>query len=64
MQFSISEDQFKILVEELEYSQSLLYTHVTTLVLAENNGRAKKFAERVVKLSALIHDIKQTASQV
>lgn len=64
MQFSISEDQFKFLVEELEQSQSLLYSKVTTAVLAENNGRAKASAERVVKLSALIHDIKQTASQV
>lgn len=64
MHFTISTEQFQFLVDELERSHKSLQGHVTTLVLADKNEKAKEYAERAVKMSALIYDIKQTASQV
>lgn len=64
MHFTIDNEQFKFLVDELEKRRDSLQGHVTSSVLADKNEKAKEYAERAVKMSALIYDIKQTASHV
>lgn len=64
MHFSISQDHFKTLLDELKKSHESATESVVTAVLYGLTEKAKERAERAERLASLIHDIMESASQV
>lgn len=64
MHFSICENQFKTLLDELKKSHESATESVVTAVLHGLTEKAKERAERAEKLASLIRDIVESASQV
>lgn len=62
MKFNISNDMYKVLIEELERSRETASGLACSSILSERTDKAKEYAERSTKLSTLIHEIKQGAT--
>ena len=63
MHFSIGENQFKTLLDELKKSHESATESVVTAVLHGLNEKAKERAERAEKLASLIRDIVESRYQ-
>lgn len=62
MKFNISNDMYKVLIEELENLRGNILTLEKSCAFSDRAKKELGFAERVANLSTLIHEIKQGAT--
>ena len=62
MKFNISNDMYKVLIEELDNLRGNILTLEKSGAFSDRAKKGLGFAERVENLSTLIHEIKQGAT--
>lgn len=62
MTFSIDNQDYEFFMSELNRAHDHASSMAVSSILTDKNDKAKEYAERATKLSAIINDIRHTAT--
>lgn len=64
MKIVISNELYKVLIEELDNLRGNLLTLENSCAFSDHAKKERGYAERAANLSAVIHELKQNATEV